>query len=69
MSGDNAVASARFVEQDELPLASEELVRSYVETYIAAKALANAQREKKAEEKKPTLTPMEALLGQLTGQD
>lgn len=68
LSGDDPISCARLVHSDEVPEASDELVRSYVETFVAAKARASASRQEKAKEAEAKKTPIEELLGQLEQQ-
>lgn len=69
LSGDDPITSARFVERDELPAVSEELVRCYVETFVAAKARAAKSRAERAEAAPLKKTPIEEMLGEMESHE
>lgn len=57
----NGEAYARFVDVTQLPVMTDRDLRDFVQTYIEAKRLADVERAKRP--KKPTLLPMDELLG------
>ena len=62
LSGDDPTECARFVDMDELPAVSDDLIRSYIETYVAAKKQADAHRASKKAVVALKKTPLEAFL-------
>ena len=62
LSGDGSLTDARIIDPTHVPAVSDEVVQSYVETYVAAKRMLDESKTKFAKPKETKPTPMEELI-------